>query len=549
VWTTYARPVNPVDELSDRYVGQLAATNPCLAAMMGIAGHDGELTDYGPDGFAVRHELAERTLAELAAVPLGSDAERRAAAVLRERLEIELARFAAGYVEADLNTIDSPPQLLRQAIEVLDQGEQTVVADMRSRLAGIPEALAGLRVTLERGRQQGRVSAVRQIVNCARQSKEFADYLDTLPGRYRAETERAGAALLEFASYLTETLAPAAPVRDAVGRERYALEARNFLGSDIDLLETYEWGWRELARLEAEMRAVGSHIRPGEPLPAVLAALDADPAHRSAGAGQFRDWIQELADKAIADLDGVHFDIPEPLRRLDCRVPGSNTGIYYLAPAEDLSRPGTVWYSVTEEQPATWSVPSVMFHEGAPGHHLQLGLNVLNTRTLNRFQRLSAELHVGHSEGWGLYAEQLMDELGYYELPAHRMGMLAGGQQLRAARVIVDIGLHLELSIPHGAGFHDGSPWTPELAVEFVRDRSGSIGGEEFARFQVDRYLGLPGQAIAYKVGERAWLAARAAAQSRQGSRFDLRTFHKTALDLGPMGLDLLTTELARLLS
>ena len=542
-------PVSDVDALSDRYVSDLAAADPCLAAMMGIAGHDGELADYGPDGFAARHELAERTLAELAATPVESDAERRAAAVLRDRLEIELARSVAGYVDADLNTIDSPLQRLRQAIEVLDQGDRTVVADMRSRLAGMPEALAGLRVSLERGRQQGRVSAVRQVVNCARQSKEFADYLDTLPSSVRTETERAGAALLEFASYLTEGLAPYAPTRDAVGAERYALEARNFLGSEIDLLETYEWGWRELARLEADMRAVGAHIRPGEPLPAVLAALDADPAHRASGAESFRVWIQELADKAIADLDGTHFDIPEPLRQLECRVPGSNTGIYYLAPAEDLSRPGTVWYSVTEDEPVTWAAPSVMFHEGAPGHHLQLGLNVLNTRTLNRFQRLSAELHVGHSEGWGLYAERLMDELGYYELPAHRMGMLAGGQQLRAVRVIVDIGLHLELPIPHGVGFHDGSVWTPELAVEFVRERSGSIGGDEFARFQVDRYLGLPGQAIAYKVGERVWLAAREAAQARQGSRFDLRTFHHTALDLGPMGLDLLTTELERLLT
>jgi uncharacterized protein (DUF885 family) len=542
-------PMSDVDALSDRYAGELAAADPCLAAMMGIAGHDGELTDYGPDGFAARHELAERTLAGLTATPARTDAERRAAAVLRDRLEIELARSVAGYVDADLNTIDSPPQRLRQAIEVLDQGERTVEADLRSRLAGIPEALTGLRVSLERGRQQGRVSAVRQVVNCARQSKEFADYLDTLPSPYRAETERAGAALLDFASYLTETLAPAAPLRDAVGRERYALEARNFLGSEIDLLETYDWGWQELARLEAQMREVGAEIAPGEPLPAVLAALDADPAHRVRGADRFRAWIQELADKAIADLDGTHFDIPEPLRRLDCRVPSSNTGIYYLAPAEDLSRPGTVWYAVTEEEPVTWAAPSVMFHEGAPGHHLQLGLNVLNTRTLNRFQRMSAELHVGHSEGWGLYAERLMDELGCYELPAHRMGMLAGGQQLRAARVIVDIGLHLELDIPRGMGFHDGERWTPELAVEFVLGRSGSIGGEEFARFQVDRYLGLPGQAIAYKVGERTWLAAREAARARQGSRFDLRTFHHTALDLGPMGLDLLTTELERLLT
>jgi uncharacterized protein (DUF885 family) len=533
-------PMSDVDALSDRYVGELAAADPCLAAMMGISGHDGELTDYGPDGFAARRELAARTLTELDSLTVDSDGARRAATVLRERLTIDLARADAGITDADLNSIDSPPQRLRQAIEVVGDGPE-----LHSRVAAIPGALAGLRQTLDRARQDGRVSARRQVVNCARQSEEFADYLLTR----QTDSEDARAALADFAAYLRTELAPAAPTRDAVGRDRYALEARDHLGSTVDLAETYAWGWDELADIESRMARIGQRILPGEPLPAALAALDADPAHRIAGADRYQAWIQELADKAIADLDGTHFDIPEPLRRLDCRVPTSNTGIYYLAPAEDLSRPGTVWWSVTDDEMVTWSTPSAMYHEGAPGHHLQLGRNVLNTRTLNRFQRMSAELHVAHSEGWGLYAERLMDELGYYELPAYRMGMLAGGQQIRAARVIIDIGLHLELTIPNGTGFHEGERWTPALAAEFLKDRCGSMGGPEFVRYQVDRYLGYPGQAIAYKVGERAWLRAREEARARQGSRFDLRTFHSTALDLGPMGLDLLATELTRLLT
>jgi uncharacterized protein (DUF885 family) len=206
-----------------------------------------------------------------------------------------------------------------------------------------------------------------------------------------------------------------------------------------------------------------------------------------------------------------------------------------------------VWWTVPvgTEEVVTWSVPATMFHEGVPGHHLQLGMTVLNTAKLNRFQRVSAELFPGHCEGWGLYAERLMAELGYYADPAHYLGMLAGGQQLRAARVILDIGLHLELEIPKGTGFHEGERWNRDLGAEFLSRHCGPEG-EFFVNFEIDRYLGLPGQAIAYKVGERVWLEEREAARRRQGAAFDLRAFHRDALDLGPMGLDLLRAELAR---
>ncbi|MEW2359275.1 DUF885 domain-containing protein [Spirillospora sp. NPDC029432] len=538
----------PLEDLADRYVDAFAELDPCAAALMGIAGQEGRLTDYGPDGHAARADLSRRTLAALDGVPVAGEAERIAAAVLRERLETEVALDEAGVREGHLDVLDGPPQRLRHALELLDQGEATDWDAVHSALRALPAALDGLRTGLARAAQQGRRAPRRQVVRSARMCLDSRAYLTSLAARRDGLDAAAGAAaqaLTGFARFLTDELAPRAPERDAVGADRYHLNVRDFLGTRLDLAETYAWGWEELARVEDRMAALAGRIRPGAAVAEVTAALNADPAHRITGARNFLAWIQDLADRAIADLDGTHFDIPAPLHRLECRIPPVESGIYYLAPAEDLSRPGTVWWTVhaSEKEIVTWTVPATMFHEGVPGHHLQLGTTVLNTTTLNRFQRVGAELYPGHGEGWGLYAERLMQELGHYRDPAHELGMLAGGQQIRAARVVLDIGLHLGLPIPAGTGFHEGERWTPELAWEFLRAHCGPLS-DEHVTFEIDRYLGRPGQAIAYKVGERVWLEAREAARRRAGAAFDLRGFHRRALELGPMGLDRLRAEL-----
>jgi uncharacterized protein (DUF885 family) len=118
-------------------------------------------------------------------------------------------------------------------------------------------------------------------------------------------------------------------------------------------------------------------------------------------------------------------------------------------------------------------------------------------------------------------------------------------QLFRAARVIVDIGMHLELEIPAGTGFHEGERWTPELGLEFLLSRT--IIDQAFAADEIDRYLGWPGQAPSYKIGERIWLEGRDAARRRHGDRFDPKTFHSRALDAGGMGLDPLAALLAAL--
>ncbi|MER8236255.1 DUF885 domain-containing protein [Streptomyces sp. NPDC094049] len=545
-----------LNDLADRYVDESAVLDPCLASAMGVAGQERRLTDFGPRAAWERAELARRTLKAVADTPVSGDAERVAAAVLGERLATEVALADADAYGTLLDTLDGPVQRVRQAVGLLDQGRDTVWDALLARLRAVPGALTSLYEGLEAARRGGRVAPYRQVVRNARDCLDMRPYLAGLPaghgdGVLRGALDRAAAtaneALTRFAGYLTEELAPDAPETDALGEDRYRLGVREFLGSRLDLRDTYAWGWDELGRIQREMTATAARIAPGEPVPAVLAALDRDPRHQIRGAAAFRDWLQELADGAIADLDGTHFTIPGPLRRIDCRIALSDGPAVYLAPSEDLSRPGTIWWTRTDpDGPVpTWTVPGTMFHEGVPGHHLQLGTTTLNTTTLNRFQRLSCELHPGHCEGWGLYAERLMEELGHFADPAHRLGLLATGQLLRAARVVLDIGLHLRLRIPAGTGFHEGERWTPSLARAFLTEHCG-LGPAGFVAFEIDRYLGRPGQALAYKLGEKVWLESREAARRRDGADFDLKRFHEHALNLGPMGLDLLRAELTR---
>ncbi|MFJ6104225.1 DUF885 domain-containing protein [Streptomyces sp. NPDC092359] len=545
-----------LNDLADRYVDESAALDPCLASAMGVAGQEERLTDFGPRAAWERAELARRTLKTVVGTPVSGDAERVAAAVLGERLATEVALADADAYGTLLDTLDGPVQRVRQAVGLLDQGRDTVWDTLLARLRAVPGALTSLYEGLEAARRDGRVAPYRQVIRNARECRDTRPYLAGLPtghgdGALRGALDRAAAtaneALTRFAGYLTEELAPDAPETDALGEDRYQLGVREFLGTRLDLRDTYAWGWDELGRIQREMAETAARIAPGEPVPAVLAALDRDPHHQIRGAAAFRDWLQELADGAVADLDGTHFTIPGPLRRIDCRISLSDGPAVYLAPSEDLSRPGTIWWTRTDpDGPVpTWTVPGTMFHEGVPGHHLQLGTTTLNTTTLNRFQRLSCELHPGHCEGWGLYAERLMEELGYFADPAHRLGLLATGQLLRAARVVLDIGLHLRLRIPAGTGFHEGERWTPGLARAFLAEHCG-LGPAGFVAFEIDRYLGRPGQALAYKLGEKVWLESREAARRRDGADFDLKRFHQHALDLGPMGLDLLRAELTR---
>jgi uncharacterized protein (DUF885 family) len=549
-----------IDEIADRYVDQAAELDPVAATASGIAGYDDRMTDLTPDGFAARAELDRATIAALADTPADGERKRVAKEAMLERLGLAVEQYDAGDVTSQLNVIACWVQDVRQVFDLMPADGEEAVHNLVARMAAVPAAYEGLRTTYAQAAAQGRVSAARQVAACARQCEEWSapgkDFYSGLAGRIqaagpvRAELDRAAeaarAATAELGIFLETELLPLAPERDAAGRERYARASRDFLGAAIDLDEAYAWGWAEVQRIEAEMNRVAGLIVPGGSVADAVAALDADPARRITGRSNLRAWMQDVADTALAELNGTHFDIPEPARRIECMIaPTSDGGIYYTNPSEDWSRPGRIWWAVPDgvDEFATWKEVTTIYHEGVPGHHLQCAQAIFEKERLNRWQRLICWVS-GHGEGWALYSERLMEELGYLADPGNLLGML-DGQLLRAARVVVDLGVHLQLPIPADSPWRPGETWNAVLAWEFLHSRVHTDDG--MLRFELDRYLGWPGQAPSYKLGERIWLQAREEARQRQGADFDLRVFHSQALALGSLGLDPLREALARL--
>ena len=552
-----------VDDISNRYVDQWARLNPIGATYVGISGYDDQLDDLSPDGYAQRAMLIRDTLRELDVADPQTETERVARDAMTERLGLELARYDAGVETSELSVITSALHQLRQVFDLMPTEGAEAVADIAARLDGYPQALEQVRATLLDAAAAGHAAPRAQMLKVADQCDIWTDpnaddffrglarrltAPPTLAAELRRAASAATAATVSFGRFLRTELAPLGRETEAAGRDRYELASQYFLGARIDLTETYAWGFFELDRIEQEMRRVAAEIAGhGARVDEAVQLLDADPARTVAGAEAFRDWMQALADRTVSELHGTHFDIPEQIRRIECCLaPTSDGGIYYTGPSEDFSRPGRMWWAVPHglTEFSTWREVTTVFHEGVPGHHLQIGQTQVRADLLNRWQRLLCWCS-GHGEGWALYAERLMDELGYLADPGDRLGML-DGQALRAARVIVDIGMHLELTIPPNPwNFHPGRRWTPELGWEFLRAHCRVP--DEILRFELNRYLGWPGQAPAYKVGERIWLQARADVQARKGADFDLKEFHRTALDLGALGLDPLRTALARI--
>lgn len=557
--------MSSVTEISDRYVARVAALSPITATFIGVPGYESVLDDLSPEGLTRRHELDRDTLVQLAAVSAASDDEVVALQVITERLQLAVQTFESGWTQAALNVIDSPVQNVRMVFDLMATATDDDWARIAGRLAAVPASLDGYQRSLRAAAARGRAPARRQVEKCAGQCRAFARGDDSSDGagffhRFVAGSGRTGdlqaeltvastlaaAAYDDLATFLLTELLPLAPERDAVGATRYALALREFTGATLDLAATYSWGWSEFLAIEAELVEVAARLTGGGTPAAAAAQLDGDPDRQIHGSDGLREWMQRLSDGAVAELGRSHFDIPAEIRALECHIapPGGSTGAYYIGPSDDLSRPGRMWFAIAPgaELFHPWRETTVVYHEGVPGHHLQIATQVFQREHLNDFQRLLGGTS-GHAEGWALYAERLVRELGYLD-DAALLGML-NDQLFRAARVVLDIGMHLELTIPAGTGFHEGEIWNPDLGLEFLLTRT--LAESRLAADEIDRYLGWPGQAPSYKVGERVWLEARAAARQRHGDSFDLKAFHTAALNLGGMGLDPLRVLLDRL--
>ncbi|SDU41434.1 DUF885 domain-containing protein [Jiangella alkaliphila] len=550
-------------KIADRYVETIADLNPIVGTALGIRPGVDAMPDYSPDGKDAVADAARATLGELDAAERAAASngglpveERRAARLLRERLTASLALHDAGEGLRELSNLFSPVQSLRSVFLMMPSDTDDDWAVIGRRLRNIPAAAAGFRASLEEGDRRGLYAAPRQVGTVLEQLDTWlaADWYTSFVAKgpdaqcdeLSAAATQAGAGLAELRDYLATTYAPAAEgTPDAFGRERYAVAARYWTGSELDLEDAYAYGWSEFHRIGDEMKRAADAVLPGHTPLAVMRHLD-EHGEAIEGVDEVRDWLQGLMDRAMTDLDGIHVDLAEPIKHVEAMIapPGSAAAPYYTRPSLDFSRPGRTWLpTLGETRFPVWGLVSTWYHEGVPGHHLQLAQWVHVADQLSRYQ-VSLGSVSAMTEGWALYAERLMDELGYLTDPPIRLGYL-DAQIMRAIRVIIDLGMHLRLRIPNSETFHPGEVWTPELGREFF----GAFNGRDpaFIDSEIVRYLGAPGQAIGYKLGERAWLAGRDAARAARGADFDLKAWHMAALSMGALGLDDLTDELARL--
>ncbi|HJG43343.1 DUF885 domain-containing protein [Corynebacterium phoceense] len=533
-----------LDASCDNFVHDLAALSPTTATSLGISGFDGELEDFSPEYHAAVADRTREMMADLDALDDCTDesdddddfddVDYVTAAVLRDRLCLELDLHHNGEDLRELNNIASPVQTIRDTLVLMPHETAEQVDAIRSRMSKIPRALDGYKRSLLEAASHGAVAASRQINEVIGQCNALADgpLLEGLGVNPEApEVEGAKRSFEEFSAWLSAELQPQAPAHDAVGRERYERFSKLFVGDAVDLDEAYEWGLDRVAEIGAEQEKIAHQLYGAECSPrTAMRKLNGEERYTLHGREELVAWMQATADRVIAELNGTEFDIPEQAQSIECLIdPAGTGGIFYTGPSEDFSRPGRMWWSVPAGQDTfhTWQELTTVHHEGVPGHHLQVSAALLQD-DLNLWRR-AACWNSGHGEGWALYAESLMAELGHMDDPGYRMGLL-DAQKLRAARVVVDIGLHLGKQMPDGSGIWDKAHMKTYLREHTAMDDANLA-------FEVNRYLGWPGQAPSYALGERLWHQTRADALAQGMSP---KEFHAQALALGSIPMPIL---------
>lgn len=456
-------------QVADAYVDELIALDPITGTYLGVKESSSKLPDTSPAGQEALAELQRATLAKLDEAErqpgADSDIERRCGRLLRERLTAELAVHEADEGLRAVGNMATPAHSIREVFSVTPTETEEDWAAIAERLRAVPRAYAGYRESLALGLERKLYAAPRPTATFVEQLTEWADtdgngrgwfedFVSAGPGALRAELDEAAraatASVVELRDWMREVYAPTIEgASNTVGRERYARWARYFNGTDLDLDEAYAYGWSEYHRLLAEMKREAEKILPGAGTPWVaLAHLDEHGKHIE-GVDEVRDWLQGLMDQAIDSLDGTHFELAERVRKVESCIapPGGAAAPYYTPPSEDFSRPGRTWLpTMGQTRFPVYDLVSTWYHEGVPGHHLQLAQWAHVAENLSRYQAAVGGVSA-NAEGWALYAERLMDELGFLTDPEQRLGYL-DAQMMRAARVIVDIGMHLELEIP-----------------------------------------------------------------------------------------------------
>ena len=540
---------SPIFELSHTYVDDAAALSPMSCTYLGNGLNQDKLNDFSIAEAQKAADLTKATLTKLMALKPIDEIDRIAQTVMKERLESSLALHESQESFVLWNVLTSPPSNVRAIFELMPKASDQDFDNIAKRLMAVDGAYKSWTGAIMEVAKSGKTTSQRQVRGVIEQLEGYANggfsamckNFDA-EGKYpaiHANAKLAEKAAAEAAAFLKNEYLPIANPNDAVGAERYAVWARFFTGAKLDLRATYEWGMEDLKAINARMWEIAELIKPGaKTLREVADHLDNDPKYVIKGAANVVKYLQDFTDAAIVRMDGEYFEIDDRIKICEARLApeGSASAPYYNRPSEDLSRPGTTWIPMLgKDQVSSWHLVSTWYHEAVPGHHLQCATVAIEKDRLSRFQINGAWIS-GYGEGWALYAERFMNELGAFDEPGIEMGYLSA-QALRAARIVVDIGMHL------GYTDFDGNVWNAESSRKLLNEQA--LLDEDHSRSETDRYLGWPGQAISYKVGERVWMKAREDAKARLGNEFTLKKFHTYALKIGPMGLDPFAAELA----
>ena len=459
--------------VADRYVDAICDLDPIVATSLGTRPGDDRLPDFSPAGLEAEAALTRETLTELdrvlAADPslVDDPIERSCARLLRERLGAELAAHEAGEGLRALSNLFSPVHSVRQIFSLMPAATEADWSVIARRMARVPVAYRGFRESLEEGARQELFVGPAPGGHRRRPARRVAGR--PVLRRFRGDRPRDAAArnwsrprgaadeaVAEIRDFLRDVYAPQAEgTPDAVGRERYATAARRWTGSDLGA----GTAWRTPTpgagpSTGGSWPSSGSRRTRSSPAPPRWrpCAGWARTARPSRASRPIREWLQKMMDDAIEAMDGTHFDLAEPVRRVEAMIapPGSAAAPYYTRPAQDFSRPGRTWLpTLGRTRFPLWDLVSIWYHEGVPGHHLQLAQWAYVSGQLSTYQTSLGSVGA-NVEGWALYAERLMDELGYFSDPGERLGFL-DAQQLRSVRVVIDIGMHLGLPIPDDA--------------------------------------------------------------------------------------------------
>jgi uncharacterized protein (DUF885 family) len=532
-------PSAALRQLADDYWEGALRRNPILATFFGDYRFNDLLPDIGPLGRAEEESALQAILPRLE--PLERDQieleDQITASMLRLSVEAGLHALRLRLDEMAVDQMDGPQVWLPELMNWHPTDTEEHIQQLIARYRAFPTFMDQYRENLRDGIRDGRTApdiAVERVI--AQLEALLATPADDSPlvgtGRISAP-EFAG----ELPSVVKEAVYPAYqrfleflkdsyPARRepgiwavADGAEIYTILAQQHTTTNLTPAELHQIGLDDLASIHAEMRAIMAKLGAGDAsIRSFTERLIHDPANLPGSREDIISESERLLAQAQAALPRAFGRLPGPpcvVKPIEEFRERDAPAAYYFQPSPDGSRPGTFYVNTFEPgSRPRHTLPALAFHEGVPGHHLQIAL-AQGADDLPAFRRFGAGwLSNAFVEGWALYTERLADELGLYPDDTARFGML-GYQAWRACRLVVDTGIH-------------HLRWSRQQAIEFFFENVGLSERETVN--EVDRYIVWPGQALAYKVGQREIERVRHEMQTAAGAGFDLRAFHDALL-------------------